>query len=96
MAIPYKGDTVIIQGLVPALPDQLVVHVSSLIESSPQSDSGVPAALTAVLDDFVAIFEAPSTLPPERDCDHSIPSLPGARPVHIQPYRYPPSLERRD
>lgn len=32
-------------------------------------------------------------LPPKRACDHSIPLVPGAKPVHIRPYRYPPALK---
>jgi hypothetical protein len=32
-------------------------------------------------------------LPPARPCDHSIPLVPGAQPVQVRPYRYPPLLK---
>lgn len=28
-------------------------------------------------------------LPPQRDCDHTIPLIPGAKPVNVRPYRLP-------
>lgn len=71
----------------------MVVHVCSLIDPPTQSAVEIQAPLADVLEEFVAIFEAPATLPPDRDCDHAIPLLPGARTVHIRPYRYPPSLK---
>jgi hypothetical protein len=46
-----------------------------------------------VLDDFALVFQPPTNLPPERDCDHVIPLVPGAKPIHIIPYKYPPSLK---
>jgi len=35
----------------------------------------------------------PTELPPSRSCNHSIPLIPGAQPVFIRPYRYPPKLK---
>jgi hypothetical protein len=31
--------------------------------------------------------------PPPRECSHSIPLLPGSRPVCVRPYRYTPTLK---
>jgi hypothetical protein len=32
MAIPYNGSTAFVQGIVPLLPDELVVHICALVE----------------------------------------------------------------
>jgi hypothetical protein len=53
----------------------------------------LPPEIAIVLDEFALVFEAPSQLPPQRSFDHVIPLVPGAKPVHIRPYRYPPSLK---
>jgi hypothetical protein len=50
-------------------------------------------AVAELLDQFSVIFSVPTSLPPVRKCDHSIPLVPGARPVSIRPYRYPPALK---
>jgi hypothetical protein len=39
------------------------------------------------------VFAASSELPPRRSCDHKIPLLPRAAPVHVRPYRYAPNLK---
>lgn len=31
----------------------------------------------------------PTALPPQRDCDHSIPLVEGAHPPNLRPYRVP-------
>ena len=41
---------------------------------------------------FAPLFAELASLPPSRACDHEIPLLPGAQPVNIRPYRYPPAL----
>ncbi|XP_066365145.1 uncharacterized protein [Miscanthus floridulus] len=42
---------------------------------------------------FQSDFKPPTSLPPSRACDHEIPFIPGATPVHVRPYRYPPKLK---
>jgi RNase P subunit RPR2 len=42
-----------------------------------------------LLKDYSALFSEPKTLPPQRDCDHSIPLIPGAKVVNQRPYRLP-------
>jgi hypothetical protein len=42
---------------------------------------------------LLLLFEPPSSLPPSRSCNHTIPLLPGAQPVFVRPYRYPPALK---
>jgi hypothetical protein len=46
------------------------------------SQSG-PAAQSLI--EFEILFEEPSELPPQRQFDHSIPLLPGAKPVNLRP-----------
>ena len=46
-----------------------------------------------MLQEFDAIFQEPTELPPPRSCDHSIPLIEGANPVFIRPYRYAPILK---
>jgi hypothetical protein len=47
----------------------------------------VPADFTTLLEQFQDIFQEPEGLPPHRNCDHSIPLLPGHKPPNIRPYR---------
>jgi hypothetical protein len=93
MAIPYDNSTAFLQGLVPSFSEELVVHVCSLTEVETSQTNALPKEIVVLLDEFVVTFEAPAALPPERQCDHVIPLVPGATPVHIRPYRYPPSLK---
>lgn len=93
MTIPYKGDTMLIQGIVPTPLDQVILQVCTLDVPAAVPVQELPASLAQLLDEFVAIFEPPSSIPPERQCDHAIPLLPGAQPVKIRPYRYPPALK---
>jgi hypothetical protein len=56
-------------------------HLSNEIPSS--TSSGVQQ----LLQQFTNIFQKPVGLPPHRDCDHSIPTIPGANPPNLRPYR---------
>lgn len=44
--------------------------------------------LSILLDEFQELFQEPTTLPPPRPLDHSIPLIPGATPTNTGPYRY--------
>lgn len=50
---------------------------------------GTPESIEKVLANFEDVFEEPKMLPPTRDCDHTIPLVPGAKPVNVRPYRLP-------
>jgi hypothetical protein len=49
--------------------------------------------VAALLEEFATVFAPLSELPPERNCDHTIPLVPGAKHIQIRPYRYPPALK---
>jgi len=93
ISIPYQGTTAMIYG------DDSVLPVGSIIQLTviQVQQSAVPApllpAIQEILTEFAALFEPPVGLPPSRDCDHSIPLIPGAQPVFIRPYRYAPILK---
>lgn len=50
---------------------------------------GTLESIEKVLANFEDVFEEPKMLPPTRDCDHTIPLVPGAKPVNVRPYRLP-------
>jgi hypothetical protein len=93
IAIPYDGATVVL------IRDALDLPVGSVLQlSMVQSDSSrqsitsksLPPEFKALLTEFAYLFQPPNELPPQRDCDHSIP---GAQLVFIRPYRYAPVLK---
>lgn len=44
--------------------------------------------LTEIIKEFHELFEEPKTLPPQREFDHEIPLILGAKPANSKPYRY--------
>ena len=94
MSIPYQGTSVILQGLVPELPEHSVVEVCAvLFTDSAILDLNVPPELAALLHQYEDVFQPPSGLPPSRHCDNEIPLIEGASPVSVRPYRYPPAIK---
>lgn len=89
MAIPYNGATAFLQGVQPSLPDEVVVHVCSIMDIPLSSVCSDHPDIATLLAEFDFLFEPLSSMPPQRHCDHVIPLVPGAKPVHIWPYRYP-------
>jgi len=94
MQISYEGQSIILQGELPVQLDNLLIQVCVLTDSVVQQSelSLLPPDIRLLVDQFGELFEEPSELPPFRACDHDIPLIPGARPVNIRPYRYPPVL----
>jgi hypothetical protein len=45
--------------------------------------------IEAVLQHFEDVFAEQTSLPPQRDCDHEIPLIPGSKPPNARPYRVP-------
>ncbi|WVZ81560.1 hypothetical protein U9M48_028917 [Paspalum notatum var. saurae] len=54
---------------------------------------GTVVQIQQLIDEFPSLFEVPSSLPPTRSCDHSIPLITSASPVAVRPYRYAPVLK---
>lgn len=95
MMIPYMDSSVVIQGLLPSDPEELVVQVCAMSTSdnSVVSPPSLLPEIAALISEFSSLFEPVSGLPPSRHCDHEIPLIPRAKPVYIRPYRYPPTLK---
>lgn len=94
MIIPYQESSVLLQGLSAVCSPGSVVAVHQLEPVSQSvTDLKLPSPLLALLSEFLTVFEPPSGLPPSRYCDHSIPLIPGASPVKVRPYRYPPAVK---
>ncbi|CAO1939527.1 unnamed protein product [Urochloa humidicola] len=91
MSIPYEGGSVLLQGLLPDMPEELIVQVRSVIDTDLEDKLHPDIAI--LLQEFQPLFAPISGLPPIRACDHSIPLVQGAKPVYIRPYRYPPALK---
>lgn len=69
-----------------------VVHLCAMgTEEIKATELLVPPAISDLLQEYIHLFAEPSGLPPRRAFDHTIPLLPGARPVNIRPYRYSPA-----
>ena len=47
--------------------------------------------LALLLHTYSVVFDTPTSLPPQRSHDHTIPLLEGSQPVKVKPYRYPHS-----
>jgi hypothetical protein len=58
-----------------------------------KSDQSVPEEVQSLLNTYAGVFASTVSYPPDRACNHSIPLIEGARPVHIRPYRYAPVLK---
>lgn len=94
MSIPYGPGTALLHGLSYLESECDSLQLFSI--SSSASDTVPPAILPEVqllLDDFHHLFTEPTTLPPRRDCDHTIPLILGAQPVAVRQYRYSPKLK---
>jgi hypothetical protein len=86
MKIPYKGTTAFIHGIVPQLPEVLLLQLCNLVEHQviAQPTQKLLDELSKLLSKFDMVFAPISALPPERSCDRSIPLIVGAKPVQIQ------------
>jgi hypothetical protein len=52
------------------------------------TQGGIQPSMQGVLHEFSDVFMEPSSLPPSRQIDHSIPLKEGTAPVNVRPYRY--------
>lgn len=59
-------------------------------QDSKEVFNDVPPSVKTILQDFRALFQEPTQLPPRRALDHHIPLIPRSQPVNSRPYRYSP------
>lgn len=95
VSIPYNGHQTILYGMGSDCPSELLLQLCSVHDqdNAASVQSSLPHEVQEVIDNFFEIFAPPTALPPSRACNHSIPLIPGALPVFIRPYRYPPALK---
>jgi hypothetical protein len=95
LELPYGSQTIRLQGVILEFPEEVLVQLCIIAPDGSQSTEValLPVEVQMLLDQFSVLFEEPDSLPPSRACDHEIPLIPGARPVNIRPYRYPPALK---
>jgi hypothetical protein len=96
LIIPYKGSSIKLWGM--GAPDvQCAAIEVCAIETLPDKDQTLvqqlPQELQQLLGTYADLFEVPQGLPTQRECDHRIPLIDGARPVQLRPYRYAPALK---
>lgn len=94
MQVPYFGSSVLLRGIIPALPKGSVLRLLYVKnQAAPQFDGNIPPVLLKLLQQYSDVFTPPQGLPPSRSCDHAIQLVEGARPVNIKPYRYAPAIK---
>jgi hypothetical protein len=94
LVIPYEGAFRALQGELHSLPPGSIVQVNTVTdENSNSATSDRPPAIAQLLQEFQSVFEPPQGYPPERAFAHDIPLIPGATPVNVRPYRYPPAVK---
>ena len=95
LLIPYHGNSVLLQGIDEEPPSPLLLQHYQLsnLSSEGSSQQSFPEEMQALIDAFSDLFTPLVELPPSWACNHSIPLLPGASPVFIRPYHYPPRLK---
>ena len=93
IAIDVAGTLTILHGAGEQEATHAVLELHLIHEKQPQAPLELTPGVQSLLDQFAAIFEQPTGLPPRRQYDHQIPLLPGARPVSIRPYRVAPELK---
>jgi hypothetical protein len=94
LLITHADSPKMLHGTLSALPFGSVIQVTAMVPDAPVArQEQLPPEVATLLSEFDAVFAPPSGYPPERDCDHAIPLLPGATPFSIRPYRYPPAIK---
>jgi hypothetical protein len=66
-----------------------LILATQLPDNKQASNSNFSKIVTEVLEQFKDIFAEPTTLPPQRECDHQIILHPGTKPVNKRAYRLP-------
>jgi hypothetical protein len=95
LSIPYNGSWSVLQGIDAVTLESVYLQLFSASDSNSVDAPTEPLLpqIQHLVDSFASLFEPPSSLPPSRSCNHSIPLVPRAQPVFVRPYRYPPNLK---
>jgi len=65
-----------------------IVHIYAMEENI--TNEHIPPELQAVLSQYSDVFAKPTSVPPSRPKDHTIPLLSRTQPFRLRPYRYTP------
>lgn len=65
-----------------------LLQVETILKEVPETVP-TPPQIQKLLLEYADLFEEPTTLPPHRELDHTIPLVPGAAPPQVRPYRVP-------
>ena len=68
---------------------------SVLFSMSDPTQLEVVPEIQQLLLQYSQLFQEPSSLPPERYCDHHIELVPGAQLVNTRAYRYAPTQKTK-
>jgi hypothetical protein len=66
-----------------------MVQLSKMTEAT--TAPSIPPSVQQLVDHNKALFQEPTSLPPQRPFDHAIPLVPRVKPVNLKPYRYIPT-----
>jgi hypothetical protein len=69
LTIPYKGKSVLLQGISDmdsSTESELLLQVFSISDSEPQTKPELTPAITALLNEFPELITPPTSLPPQR------------------------------
>ena len=70
--------------------DLILTDPIALVSEQLSLPASIPSGIQSVIQQYSHLFQEPSTLPPSREFDHSIPLMPEAQPVNVRPYKYAP------
>jgi hypothetical protein len=94
LSIPYQGSQITLFGENVELPVGSMIQVCTMnVVAHSSVEVDLPTEIQQLIDEFATLFEVPTDLPPARSCDHTIPLVEGAAPVHVRAYRYAPLLK---
>lgn len=65
-----------------------IVQLSQYQQKEDLQEQQLPQSVLKLITQHAHLFQEPKELPPQRDCDHAIPLIPGVKPVNVKPYRY--------
>jgi hypothetical protein len=101
MAIPYQNAIVVIHGISSLDPQVPEAQVCQLSEEDLHMDvddthaiyEHILPKIQHMLSIYNEVFASKVCFPPHRAYSHSIPLIPGSRPVCVMSYRYAPILK---